>query len=1057
MHTSNTLIDLFTRHKVACNLTMLMMVLSGLWASTRINTQLDPSVDWPTIFIEAQWPGASAEDVEQLIVVPVEQQLRSLTHLLEMHSTSRSGSARIMLEFSFDADMSRALDMVNDRIGQIRNLPPDMERLQARRGANYENIATLIVSGGRSASELTPMARRFERELYARGVDRIDFFGLPEHELAIQVSSSTLQQLDTTLDALAVEIGQRSADTPAGVVGRSQGEMQLRGLDQRRDVQQFAAMEISDDFGRLIRVSDIATVEKRPRPDGPVLMRAGNPAIEMRLYRISDSDAIDTARALNSWLDETRANLPAGVEIHVYEEVWVLLKQQLEIIFKNGWSGLILVLFTLFLFLNGRVGGWVALGIPVAFLFATLLYYALFAGSINILALITFIMALGIVVDDAIVVSEDAVTLYQQGVSAEDAATGAAKRMFMPVVTSSLTTLAAFVPLLIVGGDIGAVIQTMPMVLFCVIIASLVECFLVLPGHLKHSLAKMDRQHPGRFREWFDARFFAFREQYYRPLLKTALAWPGATLCVAFGCVVLALSLAASGRVGVNFVTGMSPQTIEANVAFSSEADISERELFLQHVEEALLETDAAHGGNNLNGYVLRFNTAFLEQENKRGQQYGSLRVEYAWEDVYTLTPAAFVDAWRERVHQPAFVEQLQLEVRGGANQGQPDLSLVLRGDDIAVLKQASEELQEALMGYEGVSNVFDNLPYGRDQIIFSLLPQGSALGLTTAALGQQLRAAYTGSRVQIYNQDGTEVEVVVTLPEAERDNLLYLSRFPVRTPGGDTVPLGQVASLSKRRGIDVINHNNGYMAVQVSASVDSRVSNAERVLSSVRANELEQIQQRYQLSSGLGGISQRNQQLVETLSVGAMLTLIFIYLILCWSFSSYVWPMAILTAIPLGMTGAIVGHWVMGMDIGAMSLLAFFALTGVVVNDSIVLISFFRRELEAGKPLMQAIESAAVQRFRAVLLTSLTTIAGLSPLMFEKFSLAIYMVPIAITLVFGLAFATLLILLVIPAMIVLIETARMQLSQLGSNLLQAIRGSQTPQKQEATQREMRS
>ncbi len=1055
MSRSNTLIDIFTRHKVACNLVMIMMILSGLWATTRINTQLDPTVEWPIILIEAQWPGASAEDVEQLIVVPIEQQVRTVTHLLEMHSTSVNGSARIQLEFSFDADMSRALDMVNDRIGQIRNLPPEMERVQARRGTSYENIATLIVSGGGSVAELAPLVRRFERELYAGGVDRIEFFGLPEAELAVQISSATLRELDTTLDDMASEIRQRSTDAPAGIVGRSQGEMQLRGLDQRRDVAAFEQMEISGSAGRLIRLSEIAHIEKRAKPDRPVLMRDGNPAIEMRLYRISDGDALDSAAALNSWLERTRADLPQGMEIHVYEEVWVLLKQQLDIIFKNAWSGLILVIFTLLLFLNGRVGGWVTIGIPVAFLFATLLYYALFAGSINILALITFIMALGIVVDDAIVVSEDAVTLYQQGLSAEDAATGAAKRMFMPVVTSSLTTLAAFVPLLIVGGDMGAVIQTMPMVLFCVIVASLIECFLVLPGHLKHSLAKMDRQHPGRFREWFDGKFFAFRERIYRPVLRTALANPGATLFTAVGCVVLAFSLSASGRVGINFVTGMSLQTIEANVGFSAEATEEDRRLFLQHVEEALLDTDANNGANNLNGYVLRFNTAFLEQENKRGAQFGSLRVEYAWEDVYTLSPAEFVDRWREKVYQPPFVEQLQLEVRGGANHGQPDLSLVLRGDDVSVLKQASEELQDALLAYEGVSNVFDNLPYGRDQIIFSLTPAGNALGLSTAELGRQLRGAYTGSRVQIFNQDSTEVEVVVTLPDAERDNLLYLNRFPIRTPAGDVVPLGQVADLSKRRGIDVINHNNGYMAVMVSASVDSRVSNADRVLNNVRANELVEIQQRHGLSSGLGGVSQRNQQLVETLALGAMLTLVFIYLILCWSFSSYIWPLAILTAIPLGMTGAIAGHWIMGMDIGAMSLLAFFALTGVVVNDSIVLISFFRRELESGKSIRDAIESAAVSRFRAVVLTSLTTVAGLSPLMFEKFSLAIYMVPIAITLVFGLAFATLLILLVIPAMIILIESGRTWMTMQWQRIF--LSGRAAPEAQGRTEAEVRS
>lgn len=1017
------LIDLFTRHKVAANLTMIMMILSGLWASTRINTQLDPSVEWPLILVSASWPSASAEDVEQLIVVPIEQQLRTMTGLQQMYSTTRIGSTLIQMEFSFNTDMSKALDTVHDRIAQVRNLPADMEPITARRGTGYENVASLLLVGGSSVAELVPLARRFERELYASGVDRIEFGGMPEEELAIQIGSAQLMAMNSTLDSLATEVRHRSADVPAGTVGRMQGEMQLRGLDQRRDIHQFEQMEIQvPGTGELIRLGDVAQIDKRGKAGQPRLSRDGKPAIELNLYRVSDSDALLSARVLETWLDRTRSSLPEGVTIEVYQEVWQLLQQQLEVIASNAWSGLFLVVLTLFIFLNARTGFWVMAGIPVSFLFATMLYYYLFGGSINILALITFIMALGIVVDDAIVVGEDAVTLFEQGFSPEEAASGAAKRMFMPVMTSSLTTLAAFVPLLLTGGEIGAVIQTMPMVLFCVILASLVECFLVLPGHLKHSFSKMDRHHKSAFRTKFDSAFYGFRDRYYRPVLDMAIERPVATLLTAFGCVILAVSLAVSGRVAVNFVTGISPQMLSANVNFTVDASEEQRQRFMTHLEQTLQDTNASNGESNINGYFVRYNSALLNQESKRGIQYASMSIEYAWEDEYFVPPQTFVDEWRSKVVQPPFVEQLVVEVRGGANGGQPDISLVLRGEDINSLKQASEELQVVLASYEGVSNLFDNLPYGRDQMIFSLTPEGKALGITTAMLGQQLRAAYYGSRVQIFNQNNTELEVLLTLPDVERDHIASLQQFPVRTPGGEIVPLRMLADLSTRRGIDVINHNGGYLSVMVSASVDSSVNNADRILASVRSGPLQEINQRYGLSFELGGVSLRNQQLMETLQLGAMLTLVFIYLILAWSFSSYLWPMAVLTAIPLGLTGAIVGHWVMGADIGAMSMLAFFALTGVVVNDSIVLVSFLRRELAAGVPLKEAVRSAALSRFRAVVLTSLTTIAGLSPLMFEKFTLAIYMVPIAITLVFGLAFATLLVLLVVPALIVMIE-----------------------------------
>ncbi|HKI74390.1 MAG TPA: efflux RND transporter permease subunit, partial [Pseudomonadales bacterium] len=689
-----------------------------------------------------------------------------------------------------------------------------------------------------------------------------------------------------------------------------------------------------------------------------------------------------------------------------------------------------LVVLTLFLFLNGRVGAWVTVGIPVSFLFGTVLYYGLFHGSINILALITFIMALGIIVDDAIVVGEDAATLFEQGASPMDAALGGAKRMFLPVLASSLTTLAAFVPLILTGGELGQVIMTMPMVLLCVIVASLVECFLVLPGHLRHSFEKIDRSKPSRFRTWFDTRFVYVRENYYRPLLELALRYPGATLGAAFATVVLAFSLVVAGRVGTNFVTGVSLEMLEANVEFSAEATEQEKHKFMAHLESTMHATNKQFGDSDINGFVTEYNTAKFNQKRKYGTQYGSISVEYAWEGTRTVPPLEFVNAWRKRVLQSPYVEQLQIGVAGGANNGRPDISLVLRGRDIPTLKQASEDLQRALAGYDGVSNIYDDLPYGRDQIVFSLTPQGKALGLTTAALGEQLRAAYTGRRVQIFNLNDTELEVNVMLPDAERKRVASLKQFPVRTPDGQLVPVGMVARLANRRGIDVINHNNGEMSVVVSASVDSSVNNTQKILADVRAHALKDIKDKYGLSSGLTGVSKRNQELLATFAKGAVLTLIFIYLILAWSFASYTWPLAVMTAIPLGLTGAIAGHWIMGMDIGAMSMLAFFSLTGIVVNDSIVLISFFRRALEQGMSVKDAIRDAALSRFRAVLLTSLTTVAGLLPLMFEQFSLALYIVPIAVTICFGLGFATALILLVVPALIVMIEGAHTRMER---------------------------
>ena len=1033
----NTVIGLFANHKVAANLIMVMMILSGLWAADRINTQLDPAIKVPIIQIRANWPGASAEDIEQLIVAPIEQQLGNMPNLQTLESSSRVGNARVWAHFNFAADISRALDDIESRLAQIRNFPADMEPLSTGQLNDWEPVATLVVSSDGSLAELAPLARDMERQLYEQGVAWIVFDGMPEEEIAIQVPSATLIALNSDLSTIAEEVRQRSSNSPAGMVGRNQAEMQLRSLDQRRATEEFENLDLALQLdGGLTRLGEIADVERRAKVGQSRLTRNGRVAVELELLRPTDSDAHSAARTVDEWLIDVQPTLPQGVEVIKYQEAWILLKEQLEVIFKNGFSGLILVLITLFLFLSGRVGWWVMIGIPVSFLFATLLFYGLFAGSINILSLITFVMALGIVVDDAIVVSEDATTLFEQGYSPADAATLGARRMFLPVLTSSLTTLAAFVPLILAGGEMGAVIVTLPTVLLCVIIASLIECFLVLPGHLRHSFSSMKRGQKSGFRFRFDRGFVRLRERFYKPILTRALAAPGTTLCAALGCVVLAVSLIASGRVGLNMVTGVSMESITANVQFAPQASSEQRKEFMAELESSLQRVNANNGGNNINGYVTKFASALIDQERKTGNQFASISAEYAWDDARTVAPQVLVDAWRSDISRPPFIEELLLGVRGGENNGQPDLSLVLRGDSVPQLKRASEELQDALLAYPGVSNVFDDLPYGRDQVIYSLTPAGKALGLSSAELGRQLRAAYNGERVQIFNEDNSELEVVVTLPDAERDNLYSINRLPVRTPTGELVAMGQLAQLSSQSGIDLINHTDGYLSVTVNASVDSEANNAEQILSHISSNALAEIKQRYDLSSDLGGVSRETQELLETMRNGALLTGIFIYLILAWSFSSYLWPLAVMIAIPLGLTGAIAGHWAMNADIGAMSLLAFFSLTGIVVNDSIILVSFFRRSLAEGKTVREAIHEASLSRFRAVLLTSLTTIAGLGPLMFETFSLAAFIVPIAITLVWGMAFATLLVLLVIPALIILMEDLKGFLKRLHSRAL---------------------
>lgn len=1022
------MIGTFAQHRVAANLLMVMMILAGVWAVHSMPTMLDPPATYPNVSIAIDWTGASAEDIETLVTVPIEQQLRTLNELHELSSRTINGATYIRVTFNYDADMTLALDQVKQRVANIRNLPAEIEPPVISRDIDTEPISALLITGEGELSDLIPLARRLEKDLMRRGIEGIYYDGLPKEEIALLIGGGRLQELGMTLDDLAREVAHLSQNIPAGSVGRGQGSHQLRSLDQQRDPLGFENLQIERN-GQLIRLKDFAQVVRRPQRGEPLLTSDGNPAIEMMLWRSTDSDAYRADQLVQDWLQDVRPTLPAGVEIKEIANIWRLLGAQLGMILKNALSGIALVLIVLFVFLRARPAFWVAVGIPVSFMLALAVFYAGFGYGISIIALIGFIMALGIVVDDAIVVGEDIVAHYEQGMSATEASVAGARRMWVPVLTSSMTTMAAFLPLLIMGGVMGDAVLALPTVLLCVIAASLIECFWVLPGHMRTSLGAM-AVNKEAWRERFEARFFRFRDEHFVPLVERCLKHPATTLTAALAAMLVAISLVLSQHVGVNFITGFDFESIAANVEFSSAASEGDKQQFMAHLEETLQATHHETGEQNVLGWVTKYNRAQLNNDRWQGEQYAALSAQYAFEEDRSMPPKDFANAWRARVQRPAYVEQFTLGVDGGANNGMPDMTLILRGTAIDNLKAGALELSNLLASYPGVSNVTDNLPYGRDQIIFELTPRGRALGLTADDIGAQLRSAYAGSRVQIFNEQDSELEVRVMLPDAERDSLGALNNFPVRTTSGDFVPLSSIAVLYNRRGIDVIRHSDTQMAVMVSAEVDEDVNNAMSIVADVEGKHLQAILNRHELTFGLGGKSQQDQIMLETLALGGMLTLALIYLILAWVFSSYIWPLAIMMAIPFGLTGAIVGHWLTGWDIAAMSMLAFFSLTGIVVNDSIVLISFLRRHVDDGIPLQAALVQATRSRFRAVILTSLTTIAGLSPLMFEASTLSMYTAPIAVTLCFGLAFSTLLVLIVIPALIQLLENGKSRLYQ---------------------------
>lgn len=1016
---SHGMIGLFARHKVAPNLLMIIMLLAGLVALMKLNVQFFPTFELDYASVRVVWPGANGEDVERSITEPVERVLRNLDSLDEMTSTSSLGIAVITLKFKEGVNMIEAVDQINQRINELRNLPQDAEKPVIERIVRYESIArVLLVSEQGDLAELRPMARDFERELLNRGIDKISFTGLPAEEMAVELSQEKLEQFNLSLEAVGNQVANMSRDYPAGSVGDSDSVRDLRALEQKRTVHEFNQMPLVVSGSENVALGEVGVVERRAIKNAPYLTVDGYPAIEMQLQRAESGDTLVSSKILMDWLAEVEPLLPKGVRLQIYDETWSLVNQRIMLLVNNGIGGLILVVLILYIFMNGRVAFWVAVGIPVSFA-ATLMILYLAGGSINMVSMFGLIMALGIIVDDAIVVGEDALSHHERGEPALQAAEGGAHRMLGPVTASSLTTVAAFLPLMMIGGEMGNILFAIPLVIIAVIFASLIESFTILPGHLRHALSGVKPPQPGSIRYRLDHGIDHVRHHQFRHIIRWVLKNRAITLSVTLAMMIFVIGLLAGGRLGFVFFPSPESTKLQADARFvaGTPSEVSSR--YVEKLYQALLETEQELEPGMVKIATVNYN----KTSSQTGPNFSGVNVELVEPDQRHTRNAEFVKVWQKKAGIVPGLDVLTIESPRNGPPGS-DVDIRLSGAEPLLLKQASLDLQEVLSQVAGVSGIRDDLPYGRDQLIYQLTPQGKALGLTYVSLGRQLSDAFSGRLVQIFTDAEDEIEVRVQYPRAEQDTLATLNRMQIVTPAGERVALNTVADWSTKRGFDVMRHVDGQLAVNVIGEVDRSVNNSNLILAQLVKSTLPELEMKYGLVYSVEGQSARQAEAMGDMKIGLLIGLSMIYIVLAWVFGSYGWPLVVMMAIPFGLIGAIMGHWWMGLDMTILSLFGFFGLSGIVVNDSIILVSFYKRLRESGLGVNVALEEAAVQRVRAVLLTSLTTVAGLTPLLFETSLQAQFLIPMATAIAFGLIFSTLLILLVIPAMLSLYEHA---------------------------------
>ena len=1020
-------IALFARHATAANLLIALMFLCGVFAMSQINRQYFPDFGIDVVTVSVSWHGASAADVDTNIVQAVEPEVRFLNGVDRVVSSSYEGSASISIEFEPGHDMQQALSNVESAVRQIRTLPEDSERPEIRRIVRYETVSRVVISGPFRERSLKHIAKSIRDDLLDRGIGRIDMFGARDEEIWVEVRPETLRQLDLKLSDIGERIRATSEDLPSGELAG--GERQVRSLGLMREAREIRDVEVkSFPDGRKILLGDIAHVTEAFEEGGKKAVRLGKPAIELVVMRSISTDALDVSTTVKDYLKELSSSLPPSVVVEEYDVRAKSIRERISLLVNNGLGGLLLVLGILFLFLNVRVAFWIAIGIPASLLATVAIMWGS-GQTIDMISLFGLIMSMGIVVDDAIVVGEHAEFKFQQGLGALDAAVEGARRMAAPVLSSTLTTIAAFMPLFMISGIMGQIISAIPFVVVAVLLASLFECFFVLPGHLSHALRRAQPEvhrngvmrRLDAFRTRFDTRFMHFREHAFRNFVERAVRNRYVTVSIAVSTLLVALGAVRGGHVGYQFFPSPEPDKVYANiemVAGSSRADTREAVL---EVERALYRAVAKLVDDPDELVVISLgkigSTVGGSSTPSAGNAdtIGGILLELVSSDVRDVRVAALIKAWREELLPLPGLETLTIS---GARIGPPgrDIDLRLSGGSITDLKAAAQEVTALLSRFPGVSDVDDDLPHGKPEIILEVNDRGRAMGFTTVEVGRQVRNAIDGEIAKRFPRDDEEIWIRVQYARDTVDNAL-LETLYLRSPTGQDVALREIVDLRDTVGFARIRRENGARQVAVKAEIEPSITRSGEVIEGLLRGGLLDIVERYGVSHEFKGRAEEQRDTNADMSLGGALGLSLIYIILAWGFSSYARPLVVMSVIPIGFVGAVIGHAVWGFDLTILSIFAILGLSGIVINDSIVLVTTIDHQRQS-ESLFSAVINGSCDRLRAVILTSATTIGGLTPLLFEKSLQAQFLIPMALTLVFGLAVTTFVVLLLVPTLI---------------------------------------
>ncbi len=1038
----NRAIAWMAAHPVASNLLMVFILAAGVFSMSAVVVEVFPDFDLDAVQVRVEYPGASPEEVEEGIIQKIEERVESIEGVSQINSTASEGVGVVFIELNLGEDVSSRMDEIKAEVDRITSFPADAEKPEVTEVTSRSRVMEIAVHGDAPERTLKELANRIKDDLATMPeISYVQTGGVRDYEISVEVSNDALRAYGLSLDDVAMAIRRASLDLPGGRVDTDDEEILVRVKGRNYDRDDFAAIIVRGSRdGATLRLDQIATIDDGFQDADLITRYNDDPAAMVRVFRTSDEQVLEIVDVVETYLEEIAVpSMPKGVEVSVWQNDAELLESRLNLLRKNGVIGLILVLIALTLFLDLRLSWWVAVGMALSFI-GTFAVMPWLDVSINMMSLFAFILAIGIVVDDAIVVGENIYSERERGAGPLEAAIRGTQRVAVPVVFAVLTTITAFTPLLFVPGTIGKFLKFIPMIVIAVLVFSLIESLFILPHHLSHLPEHAHMQLP-RWLHWVErvqqAVQSALRKFIDGPLdgtVRFATRHYGVVIASAVALILVSLGLVAGRYISFSFLPRIEGDNVIAQVEMPQGTPTSrtlEVASYLESVGRRVADSLAAEVGEDSTQLIEAVYLSVGQYPSAdRGPGAGALptfveshKAEINFQllgaEERDVMSSEFERAWRAAVGDLPGPRNMSFS-SDVMNLGAP-VQVEVSHPDTAILFRAAEEIQQELSTYAGVYDVRNDQDVGKREVELTLKPQARTLGVTLDDVARQVRAAFFGSEAVRVQRGREEVRVYVRLPKEERSNLSDIRQFRVTTPSGEAIPLEELAEVSFGTAPSTIRRIDGRRIVTITAEVDRSIITGSEVNAEVTHTIMPAAQERYPaLRYSFGGEQREQQRAMGGMIRGFILALFVMYALLAIPFGSYVEPLIIMAAVPFGFIGAAFSHLFMGIDLGMLSMFGLVGLSGVVVNDSLVLLDFVNAEHRGGRPMEEAILTAAKVRFRPILLTTLTTFLGVFPMIIERSVQAQFLVPMAVSLGFGVLFATFVIMVLVPALTML-------------------------------------